>query len=123
MADVLKSIKSEGFTQARWDTLLGYWRAVCRHGPCGPISSLHPWGNWVPPDLHGFQRWVFGSHEVLNGFLKQVVVSRMDLGIRQWVDWLREHLSSRPYVWLRPDFVPPSPILYFKDDSVFSDLG
>ena len=22
--------------------LLVYWEAVCRHGPCGPISSLHP---------------------------------------------------------------------------------
>ena len=24
-------------------------------------------------------------------------------------------MSSRPYVWLRPDFVPPSPFLVFKD--------
>ena len=65
-ADVLKGIKSKGLTQTR----------VCRHGPCGPISSLHPWDTWVPPDLHGFYRWIFDSLEVLNGFLKQVVVSR-----------------------------------------------
>ena len=37
-----------------------------------PFSSLHPWENWVPPGLHGFYR--------LNGFLKQVVVSRRDVG-------------------------------------------
>ena len=51
----------------------------------------------------------------LNGFLEQVVVSRGDLGIRKWVNWLREDLSSRPYAWLRPDFVPPSPFLVVKD--------
>ena len=43
VADVLKGIRSKVFTQSRWDALLRYWGAVCRHGPCGPISSLHPW--------------------------------------------------------------------------------
>ena len=28
--------------------------------------------------------------EVLNGFLRQVVVSRRDDGIRKWIRWLRE---------------------------------
>ena len=36
-----------GFTQSRWDALLGCWEAVRRHGPCGPISSLDPWDRWV----------------------------------------------------------------------------
>ena len=96
VADVLKRYRSKGFTQSRWDALLRYWSAACRHGPCGPISSLHSWDNWIPPDLHGFYKWVFDSLEVLNGFLKQLVVSRRDLGIRKWVNWLREDLSSRP---------------------------
>ena len=112
MTDVLRSIKSKGFTQARSDALLRYWRDVCRHGPCGPLASLHPWDNCFPPDLHGFFRLVFNTLEVLNGFVKQVVVSRRDVGIRKW---LREDLSSRPYAWLRPDFVPPSPFLVVKD--------
>ena len=52
---------------------------------------------------------VFDSLELLNDFLKQVVVSRRDVGVRKWTTrWLREDLSSRPYFWLRPDFVPPS---------------
>ena len=51
----------------------------------------------------------------MNGFLRQVVVSRRDDGIRQWKRWLREDLSSRPYVWLRPDFVPPPPFLVVQD--------
>ena len=80
VADVLKGIRDKGFTQSRWDALLGYWEAVCRHGPCGPISSLHPWDGWIPPGLHGFYRWVSDSLELLNGFLKQVVASRRTLG-------------------------------------------
>ena len=124
VADVLKGIWSKGFTQSRWDALIRYWGAVCRHGPCGPISSLHPWENLVPPDLHGFERWVFDSLEVLNGFVRQVVISRRDEGIRRLrKGWLREDLGSRPYAWLRPDFVPPSPFLVYKGSSysVFSD--
>ena len=62
VADVLKGVRSKGFTQSRWDALLRYWGAVCRHGPCGPISSRPSLGgNWVPPDLHGFFKWVFDS--------------------------------------------------------------
>ena len=52
---------------------------------------------------------------MLNGFLRQVVVSRRDDDIRRWSRWIREDLSSRPYVWLRPDFVPPSPFLVVQD--------
>ena len=59
---------------------------------------------------------MFDSLEVLNGFLWQVVVSRRDIGIRKWVNWLREDVSSQPYyAWLRPDFVVPSPFLVVKD--------
>ena len=115
VADVLKGFRSRGFPQSRWDALLGFSDALCRHAPCGLISSLHPWDTWIPPDLHGFYKWVFDSLEVLNGFLRQVVVSRRDVGIRKWTRWLREDLSSRPYAWLRPDFVPPSPFLVVKD--------
>ena len=115
VADVLKGIRNKGFTQSRWDALLGFWDAVCRHGPCGPLSSLHPWDSGIPPDLHVFCKWVFDSLELLNGFLKQVVVSRRDVGVRKWARWLREDLSSRPFVWLRSDFVPPSPFLVVKD--------
>ena len=115
VADVLKGIENKGFTQSRWDALLRYWGAACRHGPCGPLTSLHPWDSGIPPDLHGFFQWVFDSLELLNDFLGQVVFSRRDVGIRKWTRWLREDLSSRPYVWLRPDFVPLSPFLIVKD--------
>ena len=51
----------------------------------------------------------------MNAFLRQVVVSRWDIGIRKWTMWFREYLSSWPYAWLRPDFVPPFPFLVVKD--------
>ena len=115
VADVLKGIRNKVFTQSRWNALLEFWDAVCRHGACGPLTSLHPWDSGIPPDLHGFYKWVFDSLELLNDFLKRVVVSRRDVGVRKWTRWLREDLGSRPYVWLRPDFVPPSPFLVVKD--------
>ena len=100
VADVLNGFRNRGFCLSGWNALLGYWEAVCRHGPCGPISSVHPWDKWI--DLHGFYWWVFDSLGLLNGFLKQVVVSRRDGGIRNWTNWLREGLGSRPCAWLRP---------------------
>ena len=42
------------FSPCRWEALCLYWGAVCRQGPCGPVRSLEPWGDWNPPDLHGF---------------------------------------------------------------------
>ena len=30
VADVFKGIRNKGFTQSRWNALLGYWEAVCR---------------------------------------------------------------------------------------------
>ena len=95
VADVLKGNRNHGFTQSRWEALLRYWDTVCRHGPCGPVCSLHPWGGWVHPDLHGFYKWVFDSLDVLKEFTGQVVVSRRDTGIRKWASWLREDLGSR----------------------------
>ena len=80
VADVLKGIRNKGLTQSRWDALLGYRGAVCRHGPCGPISSLDPWDWWIPPDLHGFKKCFFDSLDLLNGFLKQVVDNRRNVG-------------------------------------------
>ena len=86
VADVLKGIRNRGFTQARWEALQRFWDAVCRHGPCGPICSLHPWDGWVPPRSAWFlfkvgPRFYWIS---LNDFTKQVVASRQETGIRKW---------------------------------------
>ena len=113
-----------GFTQTRWEALLSYWDAVCRHGPCGPISSFHPWDEWVPNDAHGFYKWVYDSLDILNDFTRQVVVSRRDAGVRRCANWLREDLGSGAHAWVRPDFVPPSPFLVVEGPAVtVSDFG
>ena len=58
---------------------------------------------------------VHRSLDVLNDFIKQVVVNRRDTGVRKWTWWLREDLGATPYLWFRPDFVLPSPFLVVKD--------
>ena len=96
----------------------------CSSGLLGGCMSL--WSVWScllllslgRVDSSGFTWFLsadFDSLQLLNGFLHQVVVSRRDVGTRKWVTRLREDLSSRPYAWLRPDFVPPSPFLVVKD--------
>ena len=115
VADVLKGIKQHGFTQTGWDALQRYWGAVCRQGPCGPVCTLEPWEGWIPPDLHGFFKWIFDALQFLNDFVKQVVIDRRDPGLHRWAAWLGEDLSARPYAWFRPDFVPPSPFLVIRD--------
>ena len=40
VADVFEGIRDKEITSSRWNALLRYWESVCRHGPCGPISSL-----------------------------------------------------------------------------------
>ena len=66
--------------------------------------------------MHLFFQWAFDAMDFLNYFTKHVVVvSRRDSGIRKWTGWLREDLGARPYAWLRPDFVPPSPFLAVED--------
>ena len=44
-------------------------------------------------------------------FLHAVVVRRREVAIRGWRDWLREDPLVNPYMWLRPDLVPPAPFL------------
>ena len=59
VCDVLKGITAKGYTTARWQALMLRWSAVCWQGPVGPILSLDPWKDWLPPDLHGFYKWAF----------------------------------------------------------------
>ena len=83
--------------------------------PCGPVCTLEPWVGVIPPDLHGFYNWVFDALGLLNDVSKQVVADRREAGLRRWATWLWEDIGAWPYVWLRPDFVPPSPNLVLED--------
>ena len=38
-------------------------------GPTGPITSCEPWTDGIPPDLHGFYKWVVDALDLLNKFV------------------------------------------------------
>ena len=57
------------------------WAAVCRQGTTDPISTLEPWREWLPPDLHGFYKRVFDSIEALNHFLSHAVWRLVSLNV------------------------------------------
>ena len=54
---------------------------------------------------------VVDLHHSLDGFLQSVVRNRRDKAVLGWKAWIWEDHSTRPYRWLRPDLVPPSPFL------------
>ena len=116
VADVLKGIRSGGVLLSLGGMLFwvtGRLYVVMVRVVLSP--PLIPGISGILPICIVSTSGVFDSLGLLNDFLKQVVVSRRDVGIRKWSMWLREDLSSRPYVWLRPDFVPTSPFLIVKD--------
>ena len=51
---------------------------------------------------------------LLNEFVLKVVRHRQTSRCQAWSNWIREDLTSRPYQWLRPEFVPPAPYLVCK---------
>ena len=107
----------------RWQALMLRWAAVCTQGPAGPVISFDPWRDWLPPDLHGFYAWVFDTVKVLDDFISQVASARREAAILSWTRWLREDVSSRPYQWLMPDLVPPSPYLVCDPDHTPGGCG
>ena len=125
VADVLEGIGNNGFTQSRWEALLRYWDAVCRHGPSRSICSLHPWDEWVPPDLRGFYWWVIDSLDVLNDITRQVVVSRRDAGVRKWTTWLREGIGIQALYLASAGLCSPVSLSFCQRPAVLgiSDFG
>ena len=83
-------------------------------GTTSPVTSLDPWPHWIPPDLHGFYKWAMDTLALLNEFVLKVVRHRQTSRLQAWSNWTREDLTSRPYQWLRPEFVPPAPYLVCK---------
>ena len=114
VCNVLKGIKQHGFSEARVAALEHRWRAVVRLGPTGPVTSFEPWSSWIPPDLRGFYKWAMDTSALLNEFVLRVVRHRQSSRSLAWANWIREDLASRPYKWLRPEFVPPAPYLVCK---------
>ena len=60
-------------------------------------------------------RWIFDSLEVLDGFIEQAVVNRRDNGFVSGLIGFGRIWDLGLMLGLRPDFVPPSPVLVIKD--------
>ena len=74
--NVLKSIRTHGFSDTRTTALWDRWVAVTRLGSVGPVTSFEPWTHRIPPDLHGFYKWVMDVCSLLN----EVII---------WSNWIR----------------------------------
>ena len=109
--DILGGIqKREGFTLARSFELTNQWSCILSAGPLYPVTVDHLLS--VQRGGLGWFREVVGDlHARLSDFIHKIVVHRRDEAIRSWRSSLREDPLVRPYRWLRPDLVPPSPFL------------
>ena len=70
-----------------------------------------------------FRRFVGHLHGGLSDFVHVVVGHSRDEVIRGWRNWFREDPSVHPNKWLRPDLVPPSPLLQGKPHLTPGDSG
>ena len=96
------------FFEDRCAALWVRWSAVTRQGPVGPIQSFEPWTKWIPPGLHGVYKWVMDAISLLSLCTKSFKEGRKACRSQAWSNWIREDLSSHPFQWLLPEFVPPA---------------
>ena len=61
-----------------------------------------------------FVKWAMDTLALLNEFVLKVVRHRQTSRFQASSNWIREDLTSRPYQWLRPEFVPLAPYLVCK---------
>ena len=108
--DILGGIIREGFTLGCSFELTNQWSCILSAGPLHPVAmddllSVQRGG------LGWFREVVGDLHARLSDLIHRIVVHRGDEAIRSWRSWLRENPLVRPYRWLRPDLVLPSPFL------------
>ena len=106
--DILGGIIREGFTLASSFELTSQWGYILSAGPLHP-ATMDDLLSVQGGGLDWFREVVGDLHDRLSDFTHRIVVHRRDEAIRSWRGWLREDPLVRPYRWLRPDLVPPSP--------------
>ena len=110
VVDLLSAMIRGGVSLARSVELAVQWDAILRAGPIHPITAedcLLARGG----DLGQCCQVVQGLHRRLSDFIHAVVVHRREEAIRGWRGWSREDSFVHPFEWLRPELVPPAPIL------------
>ena len=108
--DILDAMIRYGVSLSRSVELTAQWDQIFASGPVYPVTLD---GLAVGRDLSigAFFDAAAGVHRRLCDFIHQVVVHRRDEAVRGWRNWIREDPLVHPYRWLRPDLVPPAPLL------------
>ena len=108
--DALVALRRWGFSVSRGLELTRQWGAILASGPVGNVTAeaLDRASGVAIADMEVL---VAALHLDLDRFLQAIVRSRRDKAVQGWRAWLLEDPLVRPYQWLRPDLVPPSPFL------------
>ena len=69
------------------------------------LGSAGPWTNRIPPDVHGFYKWVIDALALLNEFVHKVVEGKASR-THDWANWIREDPSSSSFQVASPEFRP-----------------
>ena len=116
--DVLDVMIRDGFSFARSVELAVQWDGILGEGPIGPVTREDCQGCWEGGGgerrggVGESRRLVGDLHCWLSDSIHRVVVHRRDVAFTAWRNWLREDpLVHTFYKWLRPDLVPPAPLL------------
>ena len=99
-----------GVSLSRSLELSAQWDRILSIGPLFPVT-LDDFQILRGVGLGDFYHGVCGIHRRLSDFIHSIVVHRRDEAIRGWRNWIREDPLVHPYTWLRPDLVPPAPLL------------
>ena len=110
--DIAASILVHGFTLAKNFEISQQWEKILADGPVGPVTRLEFLGAGGLQDYHA---WVIALYGQVVDFIRKIVAHRRDHNIMAWRTWVLEDRSSHPCRWLRPDLVPPAPILSVRD--------
>ena len=86
------------------------WEAILASGPMGNVTA-EALDRVSGAGIADMEVLVASLHLDLDKFLQAIVRSRRDKAVQGWRAWLMEDPEIRPYQWLRPDLVPPSPFL------------
>ena len=108
--DVLGAIRRSGFSVSRGLELTRQWDAILVSGPMGTVTA-EALDRASSSGLADMEVLVAALHLDLDKFLQAVVRNRKDRAVQGWKTWLLEDPLVRPYQWLKPDLVPPSPFL------------
>ena len=108
--DVIAAIGRSGFTVSRGLELTRQWGSMVAGGPRGTVTA-EALARVAGLGWADMEASVADLHHGLDKFLQSVVRHRKERAVHGWKAWILEDPLARPFRWLPPDLVPPSPFL------------